>query len=82
MEFKFQPGDRVILVDVEDCKFGCNNHMRILEGSEATVVTAEEDLLRKFPCYRVEGNFWSWSENNFVPAVPLFEESDFESILL
>lgn len=83
-EFKFKVGDGVVIVNANDCVFGTNDSMRMLEGTVTTVrqcyyVTTAGEI---YNAYKLHGNVWTWGENNLVSASIPFEESDFESILL
>lgn len=83
-EFKFKVGDEVVIVNVDDCVFGTNKPMKMLEGTSTTVIQRRyvKRSDKEHKCYRLHGNTWAWSENNLIAASTPLEESDFESILL
>lgn len=84
-EFKFDLGDEVIIVNVDDCVFGASDSMKKLEGTVASVIGCRYVARggKAHKCYKLNGNglLWMWSENNLI-AASAPEESDFESILL
>lgn len=84
-EFKFDLGDEVIIVNVDDCVFGTSDSMKKLEGTVASVIGLRYVTRggKAHKCYKLNGKglLWMWSENNLI-AASAPEESDFESILL
>ena len=69
MPAKFNIGDKVKIVNVRNCWYGCNSVMLKLTG-KITVITNINDIYHNDIEYKVkaDGSLYSWSANCLEPV--------------
>lgn len=76
----YSVGDRVLIVGVEDCRFGMNEEMRDMIGSVVTIGRVAKDSGEASYKLIEDPGGWTWDDSCFVLAevveLPIFDLSD------
>lgn len=85
LDSRYHVGDKVRIVDTENCLYGSNEQMKALHGEIKTIKKVFWDYdneIYRYYLVKDNGGSWAWDDTCFEPVMPdnlpEFEHSDMD----